>query len=116
MNDGALTLAREGVAMTDTAAPVFQQLWSRPQWSNLPVTRSVPSPLMRLERTLHVFPEKVGVVDGDRRITYRELGQRVYRLASALRARGIEKGDRVALLLRNSLEMLEAHFAIPQVG
>src|SRR5207245_6048173 len=35
---------------------------------------------------------------------------------SALRARGVEKGDRVALLLRNSLEMLEAHFAVPQLG
>jgi fatty-acyl-CoA synthase len=102
--------------MTDTAAPVFQQLWSRPQWPDLPVYRSVLSPLMLLERTLHVFPEKVGVVDGDRRVTYRELGQRVYRLASALRARGVEKGDRVALLLRNSLEMLEAHFAVPQLG
>jgi fatty-acyl-CoA synthase len=102
--------------MTDTAVPVFQQLWSRPQWPDLPVYRSVLSPLMLLERTLHVFPEKVGVVDGDRRVTYRELGQRVYRLASALRARGIGKGDRVALLLRNSLEMLEAHFAVPQLG
>jgi fatty-acyl-CoA synthase len=102
--------------MTDTALPVFQQLWSRPQWPDLPVYRSVLSPLMLLERTLHVFPEKIGVVDGDRRVTYRELGQRVYRLASALRARGIGKGDRVALLLRNSLEMLEAHFAVPQLG
>src|SRR5262245_29890621 len=102
--------------MTDTAAPVFQQLWSKPQWPGLPVYRSILSPLMLLERTLHVFPEKVGVVDGDRRITYREFGQRVYRLASALRGRGIGAGDRVALLLRNSLEMLEAHFAVPQLG
>jgi fatty-acyl-CoA synthase len=102
--------------MTDTAAPVFQQLWSKPQWPGLPVYRSVLSPLMLLERTLHVFPEKVGVVDGDRRVTYREFGERVYRLASALRARGVGKGDRVGLLLRNSLEMLEAHFAVPQLG
>ncbi|MBI3372954.1 MAG: AMP-binding protein, partial [Betaproteobacteria bacterium] len=40
----------------------------------------------------------------------------VYRLADALRQRGIAKGDRVALLLRNSTEMLEAHFSVPQLG
>src|SRR5204863_3752767 len=88
----------------------------RDQWQGLPVYRSMLTPLMLLERTLHAFPNKTGVVDGDRRLTYRELGERVYRLASALRARGVRKGDRVALLLRNSLEMLEAHFAIPQLG
>lgn len=96
--------------------PLFQQLWSRPQWEGLPPYRSLLTPLMLLERTLHVFPEKVGVVDGDRRLTYREFGARVYRLASALRRRGLEVGDRVAVLCRNSLEALEAHFAVPQMG
>jgi fatty-acyl-CoA synthase len=102
--------------MADAAAPIFQQLWSRDQWPNLPVYRSILTPIMLLERSLHVFPDKVGVVDGQRRVTYRTLGERVYRLASALARRGIGKGDRVALLLRNSLEMLEAHFALPQLG
>src|SRR5262245_20707588 len=90
------------------SAPRFQTLWSRDQWAGLPVHRSILSPLMLLERTLHVFPEKIGVVDGDRRFTYAEFGERVYRLASGLRRRGIEKGDRVALLCRNSVEALEA--------
>lgn len=54
--------------------PLFQQLWSRPQWEGLPPYRSLLTPLMLLERTLHVFPEKVGVVDGDRRLTYRVRG------------------------------------------
>jgi len=102
--------------MTETARPVFQQLWSRPQWEGLPVYRSILTPLMLLERTLHVYPDKVGVVDGNLRLTYREFGQRVYRLASALRNSGIKRGDRVAMLLRNSIEMLEAHFAVPQIG
>lgn len=98
------------------ARPLFQQLWSRPQWEGLPPYRSLLTPLMFLERTLHVFPEKVGVVDGARRVTYREFGSRIYRLASALRGRGLAPGDRVALLCRNSLEVLEAHFAVPQMG
>ncbi len=97
-------------------APFFQKLWSRDQWSSLPVYRSVLSPLLYLERTLHVFPDKVGVVDGSRRLTYGEFGERVYRLASALRQRGIEQGDRVAILCRNAGEVLEAHFGVPQLG
>ena len=95
---------------------LFQQLWSRDQWAGLPVYRSILSPLMLLERSLHVFPERTAIVDGDRRHTYAELGGRVYRLASALGAHGVSRGDRVALLCRNSGEVLEAHFAVPQLG
>ncbi|MBI3762025.1 MAG: long-chain-fatty-acid--CoA ligase [Chloroflexi bacterium] len=94
----------------------FQPLWSRDQWAGLPVHRSILSPLMFLERTLRVFPEKVGVVDGDRRLTYAEFGARAYRLANGLRARGVAQGDRVAILSRNSAEVLEAHFGVPQLG
>jgi fatty-acyl-CoA synthase len=95
---------------------VFQRLWARDQWPGLPPYRSILSPLMLLERTLHVFPDKLGVVDGDRRLSYAEFGARVYRLASALRRRGIARGDRVAVLCRNSGEVLEAHFGVPQLG
>ncbi|HTN52380.1 MAG TPA: AMP-binding protein, partial [Anaeromyxobacter sp.] len=96
--------------------PVFQKLWSRDQWTGLPVHRSLLTPLSLLEHTLHVFPDKVGVVDGPRRFTYRELGERVYRLASALRRAGVRKGDRVAVLSPNAVEVLEAHFGVPQIG
>jgi fatty-acyl-CoA synthase len=102
--------------MIDVDRPTFQKLWSRDQWSDLAVNRSLLSPLMFLERSAHVYHDKVGVVDGERRITYGEFAARVYRLASALRAAGIEKGDRVALLAYNSDEALEAHFGVPQIG
>ncbi|MBE3595815.1 MAG: long-chain-fatty-acid--CoA ligase [Hydrogenibacillus sp.] len=95
---------------------LFQQLWSRPQWEELPVHRSLLTPLSFLERALHVFPDKVGVVDGTRRLRYAEFGARVYRLASALARHGVGVGDRVAVLCRNALEVLEAHFAVPQAG
>jgi fatty-acyl-CoA synthase len=96
--------------------PLFQKLWSREPAPGLPVHRSLLTPLTFLERTLHVFPEKIGVVDGDRRFTYREVGERVYRLASALRRAGVRKGDRVAVLSPNAAEVLEAHFGVPQIG
>jgi fatty-acyl-CoA synthase len=96
--------------------PLFQKLWARDAWAGLPVHRALLTPLSFLERTLHAFPEKVGVVDGPRRFTYREVGERVYRLASALRRAGVRKGDRVAVLSPNSAEVLEAHFGVPQIG
>ncbi len=102
--------------MSETATSYFQKLWSRDQWPDLPVYRSTLTPLMFLERTLHVFPEKVGVVDGDRRLSYAEFGGRVYRLASALRRHGIGANDRVAILCPNAEEVLEAHFAVPLLG
>jgi fatty-acyl-CoA synthase len=95
---------------------IFQKLWSREDWGGQPVHRTLLTPLSFLERTLHVFPEKVAVVDGPRRFTYREVGERVYRLASALRRAGVRKGDRVAVLSPNSAEVLEAHFGVPQIG
>ncbi len=94
----------------------FQLLWSNERWTGLPVHRSILSPLMFLERTLRVFPEKTSIVDGDRRLTYAAFGARVYRLANALRRQGVEPGDRVAILCRNATEMLEAHFGVPQIG
>jgi fatty-acyl-CoA synthase len=82
----------------------------------LPVHRSLLTPLAFLERTLVAYPEKLAVIDGARRFTYRELGARVYRLASALRRAGVRKGDRVAVLSPNATELLEAHYGIPQIG
>jgi fatty-acyl-CoA synthase len=102
--------------MTTVERRDFRRLWSKPQWPDLPVHRSLLTPLAFLERTLHVFPDRPGVVDGDRRFTYAEFGARVYRLASALRRAGVGKGDRVALLCPNATEVLEAHFAVPQLG
>ncbi|HZV80258.1 MAG TPA: acyl--CoA ligase family protein [Candidatus Binatus sp.] len=102
--------------MVELDRPTFQKLWSRDQWATLPVNRSLLSPLAFLERSIHVYGGKDAMVDGTRRYSYEQLGARVYRLASALRASGIGKGDRVALLAYNSDEALEAHFGVPQIG
>jgi len=55
-------------------------------------------------------------VHGQRRYGYRELAERSWRLANALRSAGLAKGDRVATLLFNSPAMLEAHFGVPAAG
>jgi len=63
-----------------------------------------------------VHPERVAVVDGARALGYRELAERAGRLAGVLAARGIGRGDRVALLAENRLEALELFLAAAQRG
>jgi len=72
-----------------------------------------------LEREEQIFPRKEIVSrteSGIFRYTYREYGQRVRRLASALAALGVERGDRVATLAWNQHRHLEAYFGIPSIG
>lgn len=80
------------------------------------VYRTELTPVSFLERSALVFPEKTAVVHGERRYTYRQFAERVYRLASHLRAIGLQKHDRVAFLVPNIPPALEAHFAIPAAG
>ncbi len=60
------------------------------------VSRAELTPVSFLRRSALVYPDRVAVVHGERRHTYRELGERTGRLASALRGAGLEPGDRVA--------------------
>jgi fatty-acyl-CoA synthase len=78
--------------------------------------RTELDPVSFLERSALVYPDRVAVVHEDRRWTYRELRARVNRLASALRAAGLEKGDRVAFVCPNIPALLEAHFGVPLAG
>ena len=80
------------------------------------VYRSELTPVSFLERSAYVFPEKVAVVHGDRRYTYKEFEERVNRLASRLRGAGLQRHDRVAFLAPNIPPLLEAHFAVPAAG
>jgi fatty-acyl-CoA synthase len=74
------------------------------------------SPLNFLHRRALVMADRTAVVHGDRRYTYAQFGERAGRLASALRAAGVEKGDRVAVLAPNSPAILEAHYGVPAAG
>ncbi len=80
------------------------------------VCRSNLTPLTFIERGRRVYPTKTAVVHGDRRYTYAEYVGRINQLASALRAAGLKKDDRVAFLCANTPPMLEAHFGVPLAG
>src|SRR5881296_373004 len=78
--------------------------------------RTELTPVAFLRRSAYVFPEKTAVVHGARRYTYRQFEARSNRLASALRALGLGKLDRVAIIAPNTPAMLEAHFGVPAAG
>lgn len=74
------------------------------------------TPLRFLERSAEVYPDKVAIVYGERRIAYREFAGEATRLAHALRANGLQPGDRVVYLCPNVPELLVAHFGVPLAG
>ncbi len=80
------------------------------------VYKSILSPLCFIQRASMVYADKVAIRYGEQQYTYREFGARVNRLASALRAQGLKKGDRVAFLCPNIPPMLEAHFGVLLAG
>jgi acyl-CoA synthetase (AMP-forming)/AMP-acid ligase II len=61
-------------------------------------------------------PDRVALVDGERRRTYRELDERATRLARALVGLGLAPGERVAVVQENRIEYVEAVIAIARAG
>jgi long-chain acyl-CoA synthetase len=62
------------------------------------------------------LPGKTAIVAGERRVTYRELAADAARVARALRAGGVGRGDRVVVFLENSPETVAALFGVAQAG
>lgn len=62
------------------------------------------------------YPERTAIVYKDRRISYRQLNERVNGLANGLAALGIAKGDRVGILFHNCNEAIESFFATQKIG
>jgi fatty-acyl-CoA synthase len=81
-----------------------------------PPNRAELTPLTFLERAARAFGDRPALLSGDRSFTYRELRERVCRLATALGAADVRVGDRVALLAPNGPAALEAHYGVPLAG
>ncbi len=74
------------------------------------------SPIGFLLRSAGVYPHRISVIHGEHRFTWRQSLERCRRLASALAARGVRRGDTVALMAPNVPEAFEAHFGVPMAG
>jgi long-chain acyl-CoA synthetase len=69
-----------------------------------------------IERAAKLFPDKAAIVFEGTQLTYNDLNARVNRLASTLVAKGISKGDRVALYLPNIPAFVIAYLASVRIG
>ncbi|WP_406686313.1 long-chain-fatty-acid--CoA ligase [Rossellomorea vietnamensis] len=69
-----------------------------------------------LDRAVELYGDKVAIIDDEKRLTYKQLGDRVNQLARGLKEFGIEKGDKVAYLAPNTTEMLEGFYGVYSVG
>lgn len=69
-----------------------------------------------LARTLARVPERVAFLSESRRVTYETFGRDVHAVAAGLQRRGIQRGDRVALMMPNSVEFAVALFALWEIG
>jgi len=69
-----------------------------------------------LEKSCGTYSKKLALSFGKRRITYRELDNRVNRLSYGLTRSGIKKEDKVGILLKNCPEYIVSYFAILKAG
>ena len=74
------------------------------------------SPVSFVERSAEVFGGLTSVIHGARRYTWTETRERSARLATALRSLGVARGSTVSVMLPNTPEMVEAHYAVPATG
>ena len=74
------------------------------------------SPLSFLKRSASAFPNRTSLIYGNQKFTWRETQRRCFRLASALKKRGIKKGDTVSILAPNVPPAFEVTFGVPMTG
>src|SRR4051794_13121254 len=91
-------------------------------------THATDPALIGLERSRHLvlpeflshnatlYPDRTALVFEDRSLTFAQLDERSSRLANALAERGVKRGDNVALLMYNCLEVVESWFGCQKLG
>jgi acyl-CoA synthetase (AMP-forming)/AMP-acid ligase II len=74
------------------------------------------TPLRFLRYSAQQYPRRTAVVCGDQRFTYTEFAGRTARLGGALRALGVQPGERVAYLSANCHRLLEGYYGVLEAG
>jgi fatty-acyl-CoA synthase len=90
---------------------IFDEGLQRNAANHAPLT-----PVSFVERSAEIFGDLTAVIHGARRYDWATTRDRAARLAAALRALGVGRGTTVSVMLSNTPEMLEAHYAIPALG
>ena len=81
-----------------------------------PANYQALTPLSFLHRAVQVYPDKIAVIHGEERYTYRQFATRCRSLAASLAAQGMGRGSTVSIMAPNTPAHLEAHFAVPMTG
>lgn len=74
------------------------------------------TPISYLERAARAYPDHPAVIHGRIRTSYVALWQDCRRLASALVAQGVGRGDTVTVMLSNTPPMVQAHYGVPMAN
>ncbi|MBN2157860.1 MAG: acyl--CoA ligase [Spirochaetes bacterium] len=69
-----------------------------------------------LETSAERFPDKIAIIHEQTRVTYGEINAKANRLSRALAGMGVSRGDRVVILLHNSLEYVASYYGVLKTG
>lgn len=69
-----------------------------------------------LDRAVSLYGDKIAIIDDERKLTYKEWNIRIQQLSHGFASLGVQKGDRIAYLAPNTLEMSEGFFGVLQTG
>jgi long-chain acyl-CoA synthetase len=110
--------SRTSHAEIQLAKLIKERFWLTRYDKDVPFTIAVPRvPLFQLLRSSALrFPSQSAMIFEGKRISYRRLDQETNRFANVLRYLGIEKGDRVMLILPNLPQLVIAFFGTLKVG
>jgi len=95
---------------------VAERIYDAPHLARNPANFTTLTPLGFLARAAAVYPEKLAVIDGARRFTYREFTSAVAALPMRCAGAASDRGDTVAVLAPNVPALLEAHYGVPMAG
>ena len=92
-------------------ASIYEQHLDKNTANHVPL-----SPVSFVERSAEVFGDLPAVIHGQRRYTWAQVRERSARLAAALQSVGVGKGSTVSVMLPNTPEMVEVHYAVPALN
>ena len=92
-------------------ASIYEQHLDKNTANHVPL-----SPVSFVERSAEVYGDLPAVIHGQRRYTWTQVRERSARLAAALQSLGVGKGSTVSVMLPNTPEMVEVHYAVPALN
>ena len=92
-------------------ASIYEQHLDKNTANHVPL-----SPVSFVERSAEVYGDLPAVIHGQRRYTWAQVRERSARLAAALQSLGVGKGSTVSVMLPNTPEMVEVHYAVPALN